>query len=86
MNVLRARKRSSERIAVALMRSTATARVSGLLYPMRFHGNTVEESPEAEEEHLEEMGRGLVLCSWRGSLTRAIGGVVAACPKDSCRS
>jgi hypothetical protein len=38
---------------MALMRSTATARVSGLLYRMRLHGNTVEESPEAEEEHLE---------------------------------
>lgn len=37
VNVLRARKRSSERIAMALTRRTATARISERIYQMRLH-------------------------------------------------
>ena len=65
--VLRARKRSSERIAMALIRSTETAAVSlqGVVWRMGAVV-TVEEAAEAEEQHrcavalARELGKGSV--------------------------
>ena len=51
-NVLRARKRSSERIAMALIRSTETVAVSLQVVVWRVGAvGTVEEATEAEEQH-----------------------------------
>ena len=49
LDVLRARKRSSERIAMALMRSTATALVSGLRFCNWVRMITIEEASKTEE-------------------------------------
>jgi hypothetical protein len=49
---------------MALMRSTATAQVSGYSTSAASHRFTVEEPAEAKEEHFEALARVVVLCSY----------------------
>lgn len=53
-DILRAKKRSSERIAMALMRSTATAFVNELTPKAQNSAHTIKQAPEAEEQHFGE--------------------------------
>jgi hypothetical protein len=54
--VLRARKRSSERMAMPFMKRTATVVVSTVLHELARGFCTVEEASEAEEDHFSGLG------------------------------
>jgi hypothetical protein len=87
VDILRARKRSSERIAMALMRSTATAQVSGLLHKCDIRYKYRRRAHQGRRRTFRALtSGGVVREPPRRDWDRDIGGAVAAYREDSCRS